>query len=290
MDFQHDLAEISKELMHNAGVVVSPDWDDCYTCIKYLELHHRWFDSSIPYGVVYSKKLIEKLPTLSLDEQNAIHDIVHRLKNSITLIPYMSKGLKNPQIHKSDFLLKNWDIYHLHLEKATPGKPFTKPNLLFFQQKGQMVHLIDVRKHPNGPDWFIRDLLETVYDNWPWLLHYFPGYTPTEAIEDHKVHNALKCMVVPIPFRNGMLMPTTLGVASSGDSSMAVRQAYSILNQLQYWEIDLKKNEEDIRKGIWDSMSVSITEPLDYTLIIEDGFFVAYETHSNAKIKLFKLE
>ena len=290
MDFQHDLAEISKELMHNAGVAVLPDWDDCYVCIKYLELQHRWFDSSIPYGVVYSKELLEKLSTLSLDEQNAIHDIVHRLKNSITIIPYMSKGLKNPKIHKSDFLLKNWDIYHLHLEKATPGKPFTKPNLLFFQRKGQMVHLIDVRKHPNGSDWFIRDLLETVYDNWPWLLHYFPGYTPTEAIEDHKVHNALKCMVVPIPFRNGMLMPTTLGVASSGDSSMAVRQAYSILNQLQYWEIDLKKNEENIRKGIWDSMSVSITEPLDYTLIIEDGFFVAYETHSNAKIKLFKLE
>ena len=68
---------------------------------------------------------------------------------------------------------------------------------------------------------------------------------------------------------------------------MAVRQAYSILNQLQRWEIDLKKNEEDIRNGIWDSMSISITEPLDYTLIVEDGFFVAYETHSKAKIKLF---
>ena len=144
----------------------------------------------------------------------------------------MSKGLKNPKINKSDFLLKNWYIYHVHLEKATPGKPFTKPNLLFFQRKGQMVHLIDVRKHPNGSDWFIRDLLDTFYDNWPWLLRYFPGHTPTDIIEDHKVHNALKCMVVPIPFRNGMLMPTTLGVASSGDSSMAVRQAYSILNQL----------------------------------------------------------
>lgn len=290
MDFQHDLAEISRELMRNAGVTVLPEWDDCYACIKYLELQHRWFDSSIPYGIVYSKKLLEKLPTLSLDEQNAIHDIVHRLKNCITIIPYMSKGLTNPKIQKSDFLLKNWDIYHLHLEKAIPGKRFIKPNLLFFQCKGQMVHLIDVRKHPKGSDWFIRELLETVYDNWPWLLHYFPGYTPAEVIEDRKVHNALKCMVVPIPFRNGMLMPTTLGVASSGDSSMAVRQAYSILNQLHYWEMDLKKNEEDIRKGIGDSMSISITEPLDYTLIIEDDFFVAYETHSNAKIRLFKAE
>ena len=56
-------------------------------------------------------------------------------------------------------------------------------------------------------------------------------------------------MVVPIPFRNGMLMPTTLGVAASGDSGMAVKQAFSILNRLRLWEIELKKNEEDIRKG-----------------------------------------
>lgn len=153
-----------------------------------------------------------------------------------------------------------------------------------------MVHLIDVRKHPKGIEWFVRDLLETVYDNWPWLLHYLPGYALIETIEDHDVHNALKNMVVPVPFRNGILIPTTLGVASSGDSGMAVKYAYSILNRLQLWEIDLKKNEEDIRKGIWDTMSLQITDPLDYVLIVEDGFFVAYETHSKAKIKMFKVE
>lgn len=290
MDFQHDLAEISRQLMCDAGITVSPDWDDCYACIKYLELHQRWFDSSIPYEVVYSKELQKKLPTLSADEQEALADIVHRLKNQITITPYMSKGIKNAEIRKSDFLLKNWDIYHLHLEKTISGKPFTNPNLLFFQRKGQMIHLIDIRKHPKGSEWFVRELLEIVYDNWPWLLHYFPGYTPMESIEDCDVHDALKSMVVPIPFRNGMLMPTTLGVASSGDSGMAVKQVYSILNRLQCWEIELKNNEEDIRKGIFESMGIQVAAPLDYVLIVEDGFFVAYETHSNAKIRLFETE
>ena len=290
MDFQHDLAEISRELMRDAGITVLPEWDDCYACIKYLELHHRWFDSSLSYEVVFSDKLLKKLSGLSQSDQDAIRDIVHRLKNRITIKPYMSKGIKNAEIRKSDFLLKNWDIYHLHLEKASPGKPFTNPNLLFFQRRGQVVHLIDVRKHPTGSEWFIRELLEIVYDNWPWLLHYLPGYTPLESIDDCDVHDALKSMVVPISFRNGMLMPTTLGVASSGDSGMAVKQAYSILNRLQRWEIELKKNEEDIRKGIFDSMAIQITEPLDYILIVEAGFFVAYETHSNAKIRLFETE
>ena len=290
MDFQHDLAEISRELMRGAGITVLPEWDDCYACIKYLELHHRWFDSSISYGVVYSNELLKKIHGLSQSDQEAIRDIVYRLKNCITINPYMSKGINNTEIRKSDFLLKNWDIYHLHLEKAVLGKPFTNSNLLFFQRKEQVVHLIDVRKHPTGSEWFIRELLEIVYDNWPWLLHYFPECIPTESIEDCDVHDVLKSMVVPIPFRNGMLMPTTLGVVSSGDSGMAVKHAYSTLNRLQRWEIDLKKNEEDIRRGIFESMATQVTEPLDYTLIVEDGFFVAYETHSNAKIKLFETE
>ena len=290
MDFQHDLAEISRGLMRDAGITDLPEWDDCYACIKYLELHHRWFDSSISYEVVFSDKLLKKISGLSQSDQDAIRDIVHRLKNCITIKPYMSKGINNTEIRKSDFLLKNWDIYHLHLEKASLGKPFTNPNLLFFQRRGQVVHLIDIRKHPTGSEWFVRELLEIVYDNWPWLLQYFPEYIPMESIEDCDDHDALKSMVVPIPFRNGMLMPTTLGVASSGDSGRAVKQAYSILNRLQQWEIELAKNEEDIRKSIFESMAIQVTEPLDYTLIVEDGFFVAYETHSNAKIRLFETE
>lgn len=288
MDFQHDLAEISRELIRNAGIKVSSDWDDCYACIKYLELHHRWFDSSVSYKVVYSNELLKKIPNLSGEEQAAIQDIKKCLENCISITPYMSKDIKRTEIRKSDFLLKNWDIYHLHLEKSIPPMRFTKPNLLFLQLKGRIVHLIDVRKHPKGSEWFIRELLEIVYDNWPWLLQYIPGYTATATIRDHDVHNALKTMVVPIPFRTGILMPTTLGVSSSGDSSMAVKQAYSILNRLQRWETELKKSEKEIRKSIFESMSIRVTEPLDYSLIVEDGYFIAYETHSNAKIKLFE--
>ena len=290
MDFQHDLGELSREIMRDAGITVSPEWDDCYACIKYLELHHRWFDSSIPYKVVFSKELLKKMPTLSSDDQVAIHDIVYCLENCITITPYMTKDLKNTKIQKSDFLLKNWDIYHLHLEKRVPGKRFTKSNLLFFQCKGQTVHLIDVRKHPKGSEWFVKELLEIIYDNWPYLLHYFPDCTPVGIVDDHDIHDALKSMVVAIPFRNGMLLPTTLGVASSGDSGAAVRQADDILNRLRLWEIELKKNEEEIIKGICDSMSIKINEPLHYTLIVEDGFFVAYEVHSNAKIRMFPVE
>jgi len=288
MNFQHDLAEISRELMRSTGTTVLEEWDDHYACIKYLELHHRWFDSSVPYEVVFSEELLERIPKLTGEEQTTIRDIVSCLKNCVAITPYMSKGIRDTDVHKSDFLLKNWDIYHLHLEKAVPGKPFTKPNLLFFQCKGNVVYLIDVRKHPKGSEWFIRELLEIVYDNWPSLLHYFPDCRPIEAVEDRCVHDALKSMVVAIPFRDGMLMPTTLGVAISGDSSMAVIQSNRILNRLKLCERELNENEETIRKMIQDSIGIQISAPLDYKLIVENGYFVAFEMHSNIKIRLFE--
>ena len=244
MDFQHDLAEIARCLMQKSGILVDKEWDDCYCCIKYLELLHRWFDSSVPYKVVYSKVLWEKLSKLTAYELSALQDIIYRLESCISITLYMSKDIKKTAIQKSDFLLKNWDIYHLHLEKQIPKKRFTNPNLLFFQTKGQVVHLIDIRKHPKGSEWFIKDLLEIVYENWPWLLNCFPGCTPTHKIEDCHVHNTLKSMVVGIPFKNGMLMPTTLGVAGSGDSGTAVRTVYNILNRLRLCETELRQNEK----------------------------------------------
>ena len=95
-------------------------------------------------------------------------------------------------------------------------------------------------------------------------------------------------MVVGIPFHGGMLFPTTMGVSSSGDSSYAVRVTFNIFNQLRQWEIHLKENEEAYKKEIINTMSMRIDKELDYKLIIEEGYFVAYEIHTQAKIKLFK--
>ena len=290
MDFKHNLAELSREMMVDAGVKVSEDWDDYYTCVKYLELHHRWFDSSVPYIVLFSKELQEKLPCLSKNELAALQDIIYRLKNCLPIMPYMSKDIYNPKTKKSDFLLKNWNIYHLHLEKRSIVKRFTNPNLLFFQCEGQAVHMIDIKPHPTGAKWFDRELFEIIDDNWPWLLRYYPGAISGGPTDDSKVHNALKNQFCLVSFRGRALVPTNLGVASSGDSNLAVRNVDNLLNKLKACEAMLKKEEEEIRQEINRSMSIIVTDPLDYTLIVENGFFVAYEKHSNAKIRLFKAE
>lgn len=60
MNFKHDLAEIARGELRQAGIKVPKEWGDYQVCMKYLEIHHRWFDSSVPYAVVYSKELREK--------------------------------------------------------------------------------------------------------------------------------------------------------------------------------------------------------------------------------------
>lgn len=287
MDFQHDLAVISTELLNQVGIRVPPHWTDYQICMKYLELHQRWFDSSIPYEVAYSRELTAKLPTLTADEQSAILEIERRIKNCETLTPFMSKDIRTLSVKKSDFLLKNWNIYHLHLERSDSGDSFKNPNLLFFQPKGSKVHFIDVKPHPKGSSWFDRDLLNIVYDNWPELLIYMDGCKPLENLPDEEMHDVLKSMVTVVDFRNGMLFPTNLGVAASGDSGLAVRKTDRIFNNLKLWELELEKNANNIRKEIEQTLKVEIKDPLDYVLIVEDGYFVAYEKHSFAKIRLF---
>lgn len=200
----------------------------------------------------------------------------------------MSREINTTSMRTSDFLLKNWEIYHVHLEKIQPDKPALNPNLLFFQVKGQVVHFIDVKPHPTGSDWFDRELLEIVYQNWPNLLVYRSDLKPSEIIPDSKVHGITKRCVAFIPFHGGSLFPTSLGVTSSGDSGTAVRMADYIFNSFVLWEKQLEANPESIREEI-RRLHLPMPENLDFSLIIENNYFVAYEEHALIKVRMFAL-
>lgn len=290
LDLQHDLAKIAKQDLINAGMTIPTDWDDYAICINYLEIHQRWFDSSIPYRVVYSKELLKKLTSLTQEEKLALQDIEKCLNKCKPLTLYMSKGIRETNIKKSDFLLKNWNIYHLHLEKLTPSKNYyTKPNLLFFQPKGNVVHFIDIRPHPKGSEWFNRDLLEIIYSNWPWLLTFLKEVKPLQSIPDDQIHSITKNMNIIIDFHGGALSPSNLGVASSGNSIKAVMETNRIFNALKKNEDYLRENEDVIKQELENDIGITVDNSLDYELIVEDNYFVAYEKTYHVKIKLFEV-
>ena len=191
-------------------------------------------------------------------------------------------------MRKSDFMLKNWEIYHVHLEKVQKNKKCTNPHLLFFQIKGQVAHFIDVKKHPQGSDWFDRDLLEIVYQNWPNLLVYPNGLRPCENLPDNQIYELTKRCVAFIPFHGGVLFPTSMGVMSSGDSGTAVRAIQFIFNSFALWEKQIEKDEENIRVEI-NRLHHPMPENLNFSLIIEDNYFVAYEDYAQLKIRMFAI-
>lgn len=288
MDLRHDLARILKQQLSDDGVKVPDEWDDHHICVSYLEINQRFFNSNIPYKVVYSQELLRKIPNLTRAEQDAIKDIENSLTHCKPLTEYMSKLIRKTDMKKSDFLLKNWNIYHVHLEKLSLMKiNYTMPNLLFFQPQGQVVHFIDVKPHPRGATWFDRDLLEIIYSNWPWLLQFLRDVKPQATIPDEKVHDCNKHMVAIIDFHGGALMPTTFGVATSGNSSKAVMETNRIFRKLRECEIYLKEHEEEIRTRIYTETGQNIIGALDYELNLENEFFVACEKSSNFRINLF---
>lgn len=288
MNFHHDLAMITKEELNRAGVVVQRTWDDYHIYMNYLQISHRLFNSSIPYITVYSKEFINQWNDLTCEEREVFHDIEERMRTCRPITQYMGRNIRATGKKKSDFLLKNWNIYHLHLEKREDGQPFTNKRLLFFQPYGRIVHIIAVKNHPKAENWFDRELLEIIFDNWPWLLNYREGIRPTENAPDSEVHELLKSMVTLVPFRNGSLFPTSYGVASSGDSSAAVQTADRVFNSLTIWQNDLIKGEREIKKKI-QKKKLLVPEHLDYFLKIENNYFIAYEKATHAKIRMFPI-
>ncbi|MBQ8417055.1 MAG: hypothetical protein IJX10_00225 [Phascolarctobacterium sp.] len=293
MDFGKDLANISKKILKQKGITISNEWDDYHIVMNFLEIQRRWlFDSKVPCEVKVSKQLSGKISTLTPLELQVYNDIVSRMKNGQPLEPYMSRLIYNTKVSKSDFLLKNWNIYHLHLETVGKNNKFEgkSSNLLFFQPKDNVLHLIDIKPHPRGCTWFDRDLLEIIFDNWPSLLRYEKGMKPTISVPDKEVHDGLKNMVMIIDFHDGMLFPTNLGVASSGDSSWAVLLTNRIFNSFRIAEKELSEHEEKIKLEIFNQTHIYPKHRLDYVLRIVNDDFYAYEYRVKKNIFLFSLK
>lgn len=283
MNFTHDLAMIAKENLKNLGIKLPDEWCDHYVCVKYIEISQRMLYPQMPYEIVYSKELSEKISELKQEEFNSLQDIEKKLKTAQPLTCYMSKHIKATATKKSDFMLKNWNIYHLHLHQKSK-------NLLFMVIERDTAYFVDIKPHPRGAEWYDRNLLEIIDRNWPQLLMYYPGAVSITAIPNEQMHDILKNKLVGVEINDKVVFPTNFGVAFSGDSNYAVAKVNGIFNQLREWEKYLKENEEQIREDVFNATGYNGSEPLDYELIVEKDFFVAYEKHSNAKLKMFSAE
>ena len=75
---------------------------------------------------------------------------------------------------------------------------------------------------------------------------------------------------------------------SSGDSSKAARTIDSVFNRFVMWEKAIEKDEAGIRQEIHE-LHHGMPEQLNFSLIIENNYFVAYEEYAQIKLRMFKL-
>lgn len=124
--------------------------------------------------------------------------------------------------------MKNWNIFHAHLGRLPENSMqcHRSDRLLFFTHNNNNVYLIDVKKHPKGSEWFDKELILIIYRNWPELLHPVSCIKPAgkNTIPDESYFELSKHVIIPIQIEGKFYMPTNFGVATSGDSQIAVEQ------------------------------------------------------------------
>ena len=258
--------------------------------LKYIQLSDKLAIPKMSFNVNFSKEILAKLSTLGNDSIEAIQDIKHRLENGLDITPYLSKHARSANI--PDMLIRNWGIYHAHIaEPLTQSSKYTKrsEHLLFFTFEDNDAYLLDVLPHPKG-NFFSTSLLEIIYDNnWKHLLNIIPGATEVHPkLTDQKINCYMKDTIVPVPVRDCVVMPKNMGVASSGDSGLAVRNAKYFmigLNEWQEWQ-----DQIEYHNSIFGNFSIYSEEFKSLKLIHFDQTYFYVKTIQSCKLIKLRIE
>lgn len=282
MDFIKDFRKLISENSIQNNIRLDDSLNDFYYICNYIDIKNRWFVNIKPYGIVTSNIIQKKFKYLNKQEITSIEDIKHRIQNGIPIVSYLSGWIDKNEIEKSDWLLKNFSIYHCHLEERMPNGHFERKSnhLLFFCKCNDVVYFIDIKKHPNGYEWLDIDLLKVIEENgWLQLLSYSPN--TTAPLYDLKTLFQLsKMSTIFVNLNYGIAMSRLDLTQNSWDAVNLSHYWVGYLLRCQKW----CENAEEL-------LNIFPNTQFDFELIIEDHFFVAHDPHvlDGIKIKLCEI-
>lgn len=267
--------------------------------IHYFDIRERLIDFDIKFTVLKSKEITNILLSniLNSEEIVAFNDIVYRLENGISIDTYTSNYVYEICIEKSDYLLKNWGIYHLHLEKKDNNtNRFTKNNKLLFlkiSKDYKKILLISIDKHPKSNTWYQEKWLKIIDDNWENELMCYPqkGKIINEISEQEMFKMSQK-QIVAVTINDKIIFPF-LGCATSGDSNINVKRMCDLYNFLRSFQEDVVKQIPqyyiEISKYCRKN-GLNFNKRLDFHMIVEYhkpySWFVLYEKNNLIKYKI----
>ncbi len=215
---------------------------------------------------------------------------------------FQSKGLYGKG--SRDYQNALYGVIHLHLSASKDdAKPvilndrFSKRSeyLLFAKFKNDAAYFIDVLHHPEiltpnnqaGIEWTSSTILLILENNWPELIENTKIPGATMIVGAGKPYNQTDLDIAAltangittfIQGKDGLYLPN-LGVASSGDSIMAVKRATNLWNKcaaykkwydehyIEVWQ-DFERMLTSLKKEIPDSFDIHIDLLEDLNLLV----------------------
>ncbi len=250
MNLKQDWLNIVKSEIEHEGLVIPAGMQLDSKIIKYFTYLRKKAPKG-PLNVIKSKSFNCEAKYLP-----AIDEIERIFNTGGDYSPYLSKQVDQ---FRDDLMFNDWGILHLHLgtELESNGRYIQRTGpLLFVYFNKNNVYFINVFPHAK---WTNREILQTIYDNWPDVLDPFimkgikdvrPEYTEEQHFRLRK--SGINASI-PLNDKNGnkiVIMAPGMGIAASGDSVNDVRLYQKISN-------NFRSIEAQIREGI-DSLKADL--------------------------------
>lgn len=231
---------------------------------------------------VYKSKNFRYLPEFT----RGLDQIINILKDGGDISPYLSKGVVDLE---DDPMFNDWGVLHLHLgekmEKNTKYIKRTGP-LLFVYFKERNAYLINIYNHG---DWTKKDVLQTMYNNWPELIEPFilkelSGLSTSYLETDHKkLRSSGSFVLVELSDKKGnkiVIMPPGLGLASSGDAIIDIQGYDDKVERVMMFE-ELIMEEINNIKDFIHGKDIKTPETFKFSLIRCEGKWYIKEQNTN---------
>ena len=261
MDFLSDLTQAIVSEFTERGISFPECADPAHLASRYFEMRIRRIEP-IPRQVYLSKEIHGSLGDLArnndpqrrqkaLEARSTVFYLRHLFVSGGSVMPHLTDRVNHTE--KSDWLLWDYAIHHLHLSRNIRENGFVERSgwLLFAIVADQDVFFVDVRPHrqTDGLQWVRQDLLDIVHSNWPELTESrsLRGVIGTTVTDIEKLELRRKNANLAHAVEGQAIAPLGLGTTADGHSALCRFLAYTLLRELKQHQICLYSLTDELR-------------------------------------------
>ncbi|WP_338834331.1 hypothetical protein MHLNE_06900 [Moorella humiferrea] len=281
IDFYSDWIRFLKHQLSNFGFVIDDEVGGQEISIKYFNLQKRLVPPR-PRKILIAEEF-----TCPPYLESGLEAIKKKIEEGQILTPHLSKKIAD--LDYNDALLNDWGIHHLHLGTTVDNSGFIvrTREVLFVRFDEENAYFINVMPHGT---WSEQELVRVIHRNWPKSIKRFRlnGVIGTEfKLSNEDIEKLRKAGVVTlVEVEKGVVYaPIGGGYATSGVSVEVVTTSDYFSNRVRQLEKYIIDNIDQIVIKM-KSINMSVSENVEFVLLLERNEAVALEKNTKVGIKL----